>query len=49
MPAEVHSVHWARDPRLDAAIADYLPREAAAVREEIAELTRMGPFRRADE
>lgn len=49
LPAEVHSVHWARDPRLDAAIGDYLPREAAAVREEIAELARMGPFRRDGE
>lgn len=49
LPAEVHSVHWARDPKLLSAIVDYLPREAAAVREEIAELTRMGPFRRDGE
>lgn len=49
LPAEVHSVHWARDPRLRAAIAEFLPHEAAAVRGEIAELAGMGPFRRDGE
>ena len=49
LPAEVHSVHWARDRRLMRAIEGYLPREADAVRSEIEELERMGPFRRDGE
>jgi predicted N-acyltransferase len=46
MPSEIHSAHLLRDPRLDAAIRDFLPREAEAVREEIATLAAMGPFKR---
>lgn len=46
LPAEVHSVHWMRDPRLRAAVESFLPEEAAAVRHEIATLDGEGPFRR---
>lgn len=46
MPKAIHSAHYIRDPRLDAAIRDFLPREAEGVREAIAELAAAGPFRR---
>lgn len=46
MPSRVHSVHWLRHPGLAAAIDDYLPREAFAVEQEIAELAASGPFKR---
>jgi predicted N-acyltransferase len=49
LPAEVHSVHWMKDPRLALAVESYLPEEAAAVRREIAMLDGDGPFRRAHE
>jgi hypothetical protein len=47
MPIEVHSVHWVGDPALARAVREFLPREAAAVREEIAALAMHGPFRRS--
>lgn len=46
LPAEVHSVHWMRDPRLGLAVESFLPEEAAAVRHEIEMLVGDGPFRR---
>lgn len=47
MPAEVHSAHWLVDPRLDAAVRDFLPREAAAVRAGLEAMRAESPFRRA--
>ena len=49
MPSEIHSAVWIRDPRLSRAILDFLPREGAAVREEIAMLAAEGPFKRGGE
>lgn len=46
MPARIHSGHWLRHPVLAQAVADFLPREAAAVEDEIRELSQHGPFRR---
>lgn len=46
MPAPVYSAHWIRHPVLRQAIADYLPREAVSVRQQIRELSHHGPFRR---
>lgn len=46
LPKAIHSAHFLADPRLDAAIRDFLPREAEAVRDGLRELTQMSPFRR---
>ncbi|TWI33261.1 GNAT family N-acetyltransferase [Paracoccus sulfuroxidans] len=46
LPSMTHSLHWVADPGFRKAIADYLVRERAAVDEDIAILTEMGPFRR---
>jgi predicted N-acyltransferase len=46
LPAEIHSAHWIADPRLAAAVDEYLPSEAADVSAEIAMLTERSPFRR---
>ncbi|MGD8862542.1 MAG: GNAT family N-acetyltransferase [Myxococcales bacterium] len=46
MPAAIHSAHFIADPRLSAAVAEFLPREADAMRQEMAELSMHGPFRR---
>jgi predicted N-acyltransferase len=46
MPVPIHSGHWVRHPVLASAVADFLPREAASVREQIRELSQHGPFRR---
>jgi predicted N-acyltransferase len=46
MPAPTHSAHWIADPTLSEAVADYLPREAAANRQEMEALAASGPFRR---
>ena len=46
MPVPIHSGHFIRHPVLAQAVADFLPREAASVREQIRELSRHGPFRR---
>ena len=48
MPRATHSAHWLRDPRLRAAVEDYLPREAMQMRWEMAELEKRAPFRRGD-
>lgn len=46
LPVEIHSAHWLAHPGLSEAIAEYLPREAAAVRREIDMLAEHGPFHR---
>ena len=46
MPVPIHSFHWIRHPVLAQAVADFLPREASSVREQIRELEQHGPFRR---
>ena len=46
MPAAIHSAHFIADPRLAGAVAEFLPREADAMRQEMAELSMHGPFRR---
>lgn len=49
MPAAVHSAHAVTDPRLRAAIGEFLGREAAQLSYEMAQLAEHGPFRRSDE
>jgi predicted N-acyltransferase len=49
LPSPVHSAHLMRHGLLDHAIGEYLPREAASVRRQIAELAERGPFRRERE
>ncbi len=46
LPVQTHSLHWVADQGFHDAIADYLTRERAAVSDEMAYLTEMGPFRR---
>ncbi len=46
LPRQIHSAHWLRHPALRDAVADFLPREAAEVREEMVHFERHGPFRR---
>jgi len=46
MPVPIHSAHWVRHPVLAQAVADFLPREAASVEQQIRELALHGPFRR---
>ncbi|MEM7436025.1 MAG: GNAT family N-acetyltransferase [Myxococcota bacterium] len=48
MPVPIHSAHWVRHPVLADAIADFLPREAESVREQIEHLRRHGPFHRPE-
>ncbi|MEM9071055.1 MAG: GNAT family N-acetyltransferase [Myxococcota bacterium] len=47
LPREVHSAHWIRDPRLQRAVADFLPREAYSVKQHIDELMEKSPFKRS--
>lgn len=47
-PVATFSAHRFADPRFHAAIADYLERERAAVREMGAELAELAPFRRGE-
>ena len=47
LPSATHSVHWIRHPELAAAVADFLPRERAALDEHMAFLTTQGPFPRS--
>ena len=49
MPVPIYSAHWIRHPVLGQAVADFLPREAASVREQIQHLSYHGPFRRHDD
>jgi predicted N-acyltransferase len=44
-PMPTYSAHWIRHPGLSAAIEEYTQREAKAVADQIAELTRFGPYR----
>jgi uncharacterized protein len=44
-PALTYSAHWIRHPGLAAAIEDFTRREAAAVEHEIAEMSKLGPYR----
>jgi predicted N-acyltransferase len=46
LPVATWSAHWIADPRLRAAIADYLARERPAVRRERLALARHSPYRR---
>lgn len=46
MPVPIYSGHWVRHPVLAQAVADFLPREAASVEQQIQELAHHGPFRR---
>ncbi|MBT8411533.1 MAG: GNAT family N-acetyltransferase [Octadecabacter sp.] len=47
LPVTTHSLHWFSDARFQAAVADYLDAERAAVDEEIEVLTSYGPFKKA--
>ncbi|MGB5283949.1 MAG: GNAT family N-acetyltransferase [Polyangiales bacterium] len=49
MPVPIYSAHWIRHPVLQQAVADFLPREAFSVQQQISELRRHGPFRRDDD
>ena len=49
MPVPIHSAHWIRHPVLGQAVADFLPREASSVLQQIQELSHHGPFRRNDD
>ena len=44
-PALTYSAHWIREPGLAAAVEDYTRREAAGVTQEIANLSKYGPYR----
>jgi predicted N-acyltransferase len=44
VPVETHSLHWIADRELGTAIGDFVHRERAAVRAEIAELTAQSPY-----
>ena len=48
LPVETWSAHWIVDPRLKAAIADYLERERAYIAHEMAALEELSPFRQAE-
>jgi hypothetical protein len=44
-PSPTYSAHWIRHPQLAAAIEDYTRREAAAMRAELSEMAKFGPYR----
>lgn len=46
LPVEIHNACYVEDPRLGAAVADYLQREAQTVQMELAELRHHGPSHR---
>lgn len=46
LPVETVSAHWIADPNFAAAVADFLKREARAVREEGRALAELSPFRK---
>jgi predicted N-acyltransferase len=48
LPVETVSAHWIADPSLRTAIANFLKRETAAVRTEIAMLAAESPFKKED-
>ena len=45
LPAKTASAHWIRDPRFEAAIADFLAREGKGVSAYVDELRDRGPFK----
>ena len=45
MPAFTFSAHWIRHRQFGAAVADYIAREAEAIREEVAAYAEQSPFR----
>lgn len=45
MPSPVHSAHWIRHPVLQTAVAEFLPREAFAIQQSMAEQSAHGPFK----
>ena len=47
LPVETYSAHWIADPGLKRAVERYLKQERAMVTENSAELTDMGPYRKA--
>ena len=47
VPAFTHSAHFVRHPQLAAAVADYIAREAEAVRAQVHEYAALSPFRAA--
>src|SRR5690606_12668324 len=46
LPVAIHSAHFIAHPALRDAVAEFLPREAASVRQELEALSAHGPFRR---
>ena len=48
LPRPTFSSHWIADPGFRSAVARFLEQERAAVAQDIATLTAMGPFRRLD-
>ncbi len=49
MPVPIHSAHWICNPVLAQAVADFLPREAFSVQQQIRDLSHHGPFKRSAE
>jgi predicted N-acyltransferase len=49
LPVETHSAHWIAEKPFRDAVADFLTREARAMRNEIAGLMELSPFRKSDE
>ena len=48
LPVETWSAHWIADDRFRSAVADFLDRESAAIRHEMAIMARHAPYRQAD-
>ncbi len=46
LPVETYSSHWIADPRLRAAISDFLDQERAYIAQEVAALDEMSPYRK---
>ncbi|MBX6320435.1 MAG: N-acetyltransferase [Rhodospirillaceae bacterium] len=49
LPVPTYSAHWIRDPRLAAAVEDFLRRERPAIEHEMRLLAAQGPFRQDGE
>ena len=49
LPVETHSAHWIRDPGFNAAVADYLERERRVMKQEMAGLATLSPYRHGDD
>ncbi|MDA5092628.1 GNAT family N-acetyltransferase [Aliiroseovarius sp. KMU-50] len=47
-PVQTHSLHWIRDEGFRDAVARFVEEEAALVKEDIAALAELGPFRKSD-